>query len=200
MAIFQNGYLRTNKNEGGDYAWSNNPADPGGETFMGITRRSHPNWEGWDLIDHAAGRIDNHITDPDFPRNLRNFPQLIGLVQGLYKKTYWDPMMLDSVGNQAVAEKLYDIGVNAGSGVAVKLLQRALNAANKKGTLWPDMLIDGVMGSQTINAITACEGAGRIKGLLAGMKCLIGAYYFTLMEKNEKLEEFYMGWLTRAME
>jgi lysozyme family protein len=193
MADFLKGYARTNKNEGGDYAWSNNPADPGGETFMGITRRSHPDWGGWEMIDAAksSGR---------FPANLADYPKLIELAHALYKKKYWDPLLLDLFCNQAVAEKVYDIGVNAGPAIAIKILQRALNSANKRGKLWPDQEIDGIVGPSTIGGVMACERENRIKGLLSGMKALIGAYYFTLMESNERLEDFYMGWLARAME
>lgn len=193
MADFLKGYARTNKNEGGDYAWSNNPADPGGETFMGISRRRHPEWGGWEIIDQCAAMSN-------FPENLKYYPKLIGFATAFYKKAFWDPMLLDLISNQEIAEKLYDIGINAGQRIAVKILQRTLNAANKRGTLWPDQSIDGMVGPQTVGAIMACERERRVKGVLSGMKALVGSYYFDLMERNEKLEDFYMGWLARAME
>ncbi len=36
--------------EGG---YANDPADRGGETFRGISRKNWPRWSGWDLIDQV---------------------------------------------------------------------------------------------------------------------------------------------------
>ena len=45
------------------------PRDPGGETWSGISRKNHPRWEGWSLIDQAKAdgvSVTRH-------RNLRGY-------------------------------------------------------------------------------------------------------------------------------
>ena len=192
MAEFLPAYKRTMKNEGGDFAWSDNPNDPGRETVMGISRVHWPDEPVWAVVDAAK-------TKSNFPRNLC-FTQLPQLARDFYKRNFWDALNLDRMANQEVAEKVFDIGVNASPKVAAKILQRALNAANRREKLWPNLPVDGVIGDQTLEALGVCVGAGRIKGLMAGIRVLHGSHYMTLMQENERLEEFYMGWLARAME
>ena len=193
MGDFEKAYRRTMKNEGGTFGYSNNPKDPGGETVMGISRVNWPQWPGWTYVDQAK-------SGSTFPHNLGYYTEIPRLVRIFYKQHFWDVMNLDQLENQLVAEKIFDTGVNVGVKVVVQFLQRTLNASNQKGKLWPDIQMDGKYGPATTNCIIACEKAGRIKGLLAGLKVMQGAHYFRLMEKNQDLEEFYLGWLTRAME
>jgi lysozyme family protein len=84
---FEDGYKQTAQFEGG---YANVPGDKGGETFRGISRRSHPNWPGWKLIDfvketegHAARTIDRHFD---------NDQEMKKLVEEFYKTNYWDPL------------------------------------------------------------------------------------------------------------
>ena len=193
MADFEKAYKRTMKNEGGAFGYSNNPKDPGGETIMGISRINWPQWAGWTFVDQAK-------QGSTFPFNLGYYTEIPRLVRLFYKQYFWDIMNLDKLENQLAAEKIFDTGVNVGVKVVIRFIQRTLNAANRKGTLWPDIPFDGIFGPATTAAIIACEKSGRINGFLAGIKVMQGAHYFMLMEKNQDLEEFYLGWLTRAME
>jgi lysozyme family protein len=144
--------------------------------------------------------VDQAKSGSTFPHNLGYYTEIPRLVRVFYKQYFWDIMNLDQLENQMVAEKIFDTGVNVGIKTVIQFLQRTLNAANQKGKLWPDIQMDGRYGPATTNAIIACEKVGRTKGLLAGLKVMQGAHYFRLMEKNQDLEEFYLGWLTRAME
>ena len=101
-------------NEGG---YVNNPADPGGETNWGISKRSYPNLDIATLTRDDAKQI--YLTDF---WNKGGFEQL--------------PFAL---GFQA-----FDIAVNSGITEAVKLLQQAAG-----------VVVDGVMGPQTLAAIEA---------------------------------------------
>ena len=158
---------------------------------MGISRKSWPDDPVWAVVDAAKLRAS-------FPKNL-SFTNVPQLVREFYKKNFWDRMQLDRMGSQEIADKVFDLAVNASAGVAVKILQRTLNALNRGEKLWPDIKVDGVLGDQTIETTALCAKAGRLKGLLAGIRVLHGAHYFVLMEKNERLEEFALGWLVRAM-
>lgn len=192
MAEFLPAYRRTMKYEGGDFAWSNNPKDPGRETVMGISRVHWPDDPVWAVVDAAKGR-------PDFPRNLK-YTILPQLARDFYEKNFWNQMRLNEMGNQEVAEKAFDIAVNASIPTASKILQRALNVLNRRGKLWPEIKVDGVLGSITIETVGVCFANRRLKGLMTAIRVLHGMHYIGIMERDEKLEEFALGWLTRAME
>lgn len=81
-------------NEGG---YVNNPADPGGETNFGISRRQYPALDIKDLTREEAVTI--------------------------YERDYWK---FDDVASQRVATKVFDACVNMGPSQAVRLLQLAL--------------------------------------------------------------------------
>lgn len=86
------------QHEGG---YVNHPADPGGETIYGISRRSHPDvWvNGRPSLEEA---------------------------KGIYHRDYWLSIKADAL-PMPVALMVFDSAVNCGCFVAAKLLQRALN-------------------------------------------------------------------------
>jgi lysozyme family protein len=88
----------TLKFEGG---WSHDPADRGGETYAGISRRSWPDWPGWALLTTLA-------------RSVADF----------YEQNFWRPWA--RLGETRLRAKLFDAGVHVGLAGAVRLLQRAL--------------------------------------------------------------------------
>lgn len=88
--IFDKGLLQ----EGG-YQLTNAADDKGGVTFAGISRKSHPDWPGWTIID--AGK------QPEAQ-----------LVKDFYKETFWDKMAGDAISNQKIAESIYSFYINAG--------------------------------------------------------------------------------------
>ena len=53
MANFNESFNITLGYEGG---YSNDPDDAGGETYKGISRRYHPGWKGWALIDELKSK------------------------------------------------------------------------------------------------------------------------------------------------
>jgi lysozyme family protein len=101
------------KYEGG---YVNHPNDPGGETYKGISRRAHPNWEGWKLID-------------------QNRPVPEGLVRSFYYEQFWKPLRCDEM-PAPVGEYLFDFAVNTGIRQAVRTIQAAVGVATD-GILGP---------------------------------------------------------------
>jgi lysozyme family protein len=89
------------KHEGG---YVNDPADPGGETIYGISRRHHP--EAW-----AAGRPSK------------------AQASLIYRRDYWDRLRCDEL-PAPVAVLLFDTAVNCGNKRAVQFLQRAISVAD----------------------------------------------------------------------
>ena len=50
---FECAFKKVMKHEGG---YSHDPDDHGAETYMGISRRYHPDWNGWIYIDDVKER------------------------------------------------------------------------------------------------------------------------------------------------
>ena len=71
--------------------YSDDPDDRGGETFMGISRRFHPDWEGWDEIDSLKDsgiHLGNSIVEDEM---------LMSLVNALYYDRFWTPSRVDEL-------------------------------------------------------------------------------------------------------
>ncbi|AAR97669.1 glycoside hydrolase family 108 protein [Bordetella bronchiseptica] len=100
---FDTAFDRLIGHEGG---YSNNPADPGGETMWGVT---------------AAVARANGYTGPmrDMPRDT---------AKAIYRARYWTPVRGDML-PPAVAFQVFDAAVNHGTGQAAKWLQAAVGTA-----------------------------------------------------------------------
>lgn len=93
---FDDAVNRVIKSEGG---YVNHPADPGGETKYGISKRAYPNEDIRNMTEARAAE--------------------------LYRRDYWDKLSLDALPD-AVRYPLFDLAVNSGVSTAAKLLQRAV--------------------------------------------------------------------------
>jgi lysozyme family protein len=142
---FERAFAATMQHEGG---YTKNPKDPGGETYMGIARNHHPGWSGWAIIDDCLRHGE--------PLSIA--PGLTDMVRLFYWSAFWLPLRCDRIdaASEAVAEELFEAAVNCGPGNGIKFLQRALNALNSRGKLWPELRVDGVMGAKTLAATLAC--------------------------------------------
>ena len=95
--------------EGG---YVNHPADPGGATRWGITKRDHPGEDIENLTVERAKQI--------------------------YKTQYWGPCGCDALPDE-VKYTVFDVGVNMGVKTAIRLLQRAVKE-REDGVLGPRTL------------------------------------------------------------
>lgn len=100
MSSFDTSFERIIGNEGG---YVNNPADPGGETSWGISKRSYP-----DLDIKSLTKDDSKI---------------------IYKRDFWDRIKGDEL-PPSVAFQTFDFAVNSGIETAVRYLQRALGVVD----------------------------------------------------------------------
>jgi len=99
--------------EGG---YSNNPADPGGETMWGITYR----------VARAWGYVGQ----------MRDLP--IETAKDIYRSLYWNKVRADELPD-AIRFDVFDCAVNSGVGQAVRFLQRAAGAP-EDGIIGPKTL------------------------------------------------------------
>lgn len=97
--------------EGG---YVNHPADPGGETNLGVTKRVWQEWVGHDVSE----------------KEMRNLTPT--MVAPLYKRKYWDACHADDL-VLGLDYAVFDVAVNSGVGRAIKLLQSCVGATPDGG-------------------------------------------------------------------
>ena len=108
------------EHEGG---YVNHPKDPGGETNLGVTKRTWAKWLGRDINEGEM----KELTPED--------------VAELYKKEYWDRLKCDNLPT-GLDFFCFDWGVNSGTGRSAKALQRIISVAQ-----------DGAIGPKTLRAL-----------------------------------------------
>jgi lysozyme family protein len=155
-------------NEGG---YSNHPADPGGATNFGIIQRNLDQWNG---------------AHPElaFPSDVKNLTQ--AQAEAIYRVDYW---RWDDLADPTVAIKLFDIGVNCGTGTSIKLLQKAVNVLAN-----PPIAVDGQLGPATL----ATANAQPPDQLLQAICKVQADYYQAIVARNPSQSVFLKGWLNRA--
>ena len=171
--------------------YSNHPADRGGETYCGITRRFEAEWVGWE-------RLEAMRNQPDFPECLARDLVLMGDVREIYRAKYWLPIVGEGILDQEIAEEVFEAGVNVGVAQAVKWLQRALNALNRNLVLWPDLIEDGLIGGNTLMAIRRAVTSGRAGAVVKLQNAQQAMYYLEIMRRDPGQEVFALGWLSRT--
>lgn len=194
MAQFSNAFEKTMGNEGG---YSNHAADKGGETYKGIARKIHPTWDGWATIDALK---PSEGVNRAFKDKLDADNELQEKVGAFYKKNFWNPVKGDDIPNQELADKLFDLGVNMGTGTVVKFLQESLNLLNRNQKNYPDIEVDGGFGSvtlKTINSFLELENSNP-SYLLKSISLLQGKRYIDIMRNDPTQKVFCRGWLNRV--
>jgi lysozyme family protein len=143
------------KAEGG---WVNHPQDPGGETNLGVTKRV---WE--EYVGHPVETLKKLTKDDVAP---------------LYEQKYWRPCY-GEVLPRGLDYIVFSMGVNAGPGRSVKLLQSSIGC-----------LPDGVIGPTTRSLICASNSAALINKFSEARR----EYYHSL----KTFPVFGKGWLNRV--
>jgi lysozyme family protein len=188
MANFDEAYLITMNIEGG---WDNDSVDKGKETYKGISRKFHPSWSGWSIIDNLKLK-------PGFPNTAYSNDNLNSKVKEFYKITFWDINSLSEIQSQVVANELFDIGVNMGTPKAAKFLQTSLNVLNKNGATYPNVAEDGKMGAGTLKAFKICINSVGEDVIYKILNILQGQFYIDIMLHDPSQEKFALGWLKRV--
>jgi lysozyme family protein len=127
--------------EGG---YSNNPADAGGETKYGISKRSYPHLDIKKLTLDQARQI--------------------------YFCDFWLKDSYEKIDDENIAIKLFDLAVNMGIPQANKLIQRALRAAGAQ--VIEDGII-GAITLKAINNADSTDLLAALKSEAAGYYRLI---------------------------
>lgn len=176
------------KNEGG---YNNDPADLGGETYCGISRKFHPSWDGWDKIDnlkkqHPVIFSNNYI--------FHNKDGMKDMVYLFYKENYWNVSNLDNINSIEIAFKIFDMNVNLGVGRASEIVQTSINTISQS----VEIKVDKIIGSKTTTLINDITRKEDIKNLF--LKILTveqGHLYIKSALNNPSQKKFIKGWINR---
>jgi lysozyme family protein len=158
--------------------YANNPNDAGGETMWGITIATARR-------NGYAGAMRDLTRDQAFAIYVREYVEAPGFAR------------IGAI-NITIAQELVDSGVNCGPGRPGKWLQRTLNLLNRQAKLFPDLVVDGVLGPATQLALQFVLNQRGVDGetvILRALNCLQGAYYMEITENRAANEEFFFGWV-----
>ncbi|MDY6957578.1 MAG: glycosyl hydrolase 108 family protein [Halobacteriota archaeon] len=180
MAEFDKSFARTLVLEGG---YSDDPNDPGGKTRYGITE--------YDARQHG------------YDGEMKDLP--VEIAKKIYRERYWDPIKGEEIGNQMIADEVFDTAVNCGVKTAGRFLQRSLNALflYKGNEMYRKLVVDGVIGPKTLKALDKYLDKRGYEALLKTLNCLQGNYYVILTEsdrRGKKFATFFYGWITNRVD
>ena len=143
-----------------DGAYTNDKRDSGGETKWGISKTAHPDLNIKTLTYKDA--------------------------KAIYEKEYFNKLY-DSIRNEKLAFKVFDMGVLMGPYTAVRLLQKAI--VKYRATI----KVDGRFGPMTSAAINMTEDDVLYEAYLAELRARV--YWITLIKPWNKA--FLKGWTNR---
>lgn len=119
--------------------------------------------------------------DEDFIQNLSTAE-----ASAIYQTYFWNRYSMGSIGDQSLANKVFDLTVNMGP-AALKLLQSAVNACGGQ------CAVDGVLGPISIAQINALDAVQ----LLSQYKQQAAQRYQQIAADNTELAGDLTGWLSR---
>ncbi|ELY3983626.1 glycoside hydrolase family 108 protein [Cronobacter muytjensii] len=156
----------------------NHPADLGGPTKWGITEKT-ARAHGYKGDMRALTREEAY---------------------NILEQDYWITPGFNRVAQYSlpVAFELCDAGTNIGPAIPARWLQRWLNAFNRQQKLYGDLVVDGAIGKNTLEALKRYLDERGKEGeivLVRALNCTQGDYYLDITEKREANEAFIYGWL-----
>jgi lysozyme family protein len=151
----------------------NDPQDRGGATKYGITLATLRAYRG----AKATVRDVRNLTKEEAER--------------IYKAAYWTPLKPDKLPVGLLA-LVFDASIQSGVGRAVKQLQQVLNS-----TKIVAIAVDGVMGTNTIQAVRAVEarlGEDALQDMYADVR---DSFFEHLAASGANFRKFVRGWRRR---
>jgi len=169
--------------EGG---YANDPSDPGGETYKGISRKHHPNWPGWKILDTVDLANGEKLSTAKQKK-------VDALVDKFYYNRYWLNAECDRM-PFPLSMVLFDTAVNCGIKQSLKWLQRAFNIAIAADNQTGAIKVDGIYGPITHNAIRQVDQTELTAHVL-----LLRCGHYTCLADQDWGEKFLHGWMKRVI-
>lgn len=134
-----------------------------------------------DVGGYAVAGVNSHVFPQDYveiaaaPVDARP-----ALVATFYRTHFWNKWLEQLTGDE-LAKRVFDAGVNMGTGTAVKLLQAALQCP-----------VDGTWGPLTMQAANTRPEA------VEAFKTYRCEHYRFIAEHDATKQKYLVGWLSRA--
>ena len=142
--------------------------DRGGTTRFGVAQKSHPNI---DPTFYTCPVVD-----------------ALAMAQKIYATEYAAPLHLGDIISQPTANKLLDIAINCGVGIAAKMAQTAVT------TLGTPVAIDEHLGPASVAALNKVDP----DKLMGQLIILSQQYYRDVAVRDHASANEIASWLTRA--
>jgi lysozyme family protein len=167
--------------------YSNDPHDMGAETYRGISRRYHPNWSGWSMIDE-------YKSSPNFIAIIKSSERLKELTIEYYRANFWDSNIKPlGITDNSINRYIFDMSVNIGSWA--KIVQKAINKRLKQSDR-DKLVVDGNLGAKSKKALKeVCDEAFVIALIEYRVK-----HYTRLATRNPTQMRYLFGWINRSFE
>lgn len=184
MANFSAAFEGLKQKEG---FYVNDKNDLGGETFLGISRKYHPFWKGWTIVDKFEDKAA-----------LKFEKQLIGIAKTFYAANFWNKLFLDAeIIPQRIGEKIFYMSVNLGIETTVLYLQIALNVLNERQQKYINIKQDGIFGQETMSTFKIALSKVEHRLILNVLNIFHGSHLIDSMLEYEGNEKYTIGWLNR---
>lgn len=193
MASFEQAFSRISPHEyTSDNYYSNDPDDKGKETYMSISRKHHPKFKGWAIIDAAR-------------ENGEPIPFMELLVMKYWKDNFWNVFDGDQH-PQIISDEMLDISINMSPSAAIKMLQKTLNILNydskdwKKGSrfLFADLVVDGLYGGKTASGLKEIINLKGVEVIHKHLNTKQAAYYDEIALRDPTQRKWIGGWYSRV--
>jgi lysozyme family protein len=185
--LYDIAFKTTKEFEGG---YVNNPDDPGGETFRGISRVANPHWDGWADVDNVKKTIQPGTsrvkTANIINKAFLNDTDMATSVYNFYKNEQWTLANPDLPDRLRI--KLFDTGVNMGFYQANLILQKSLNS------LGSNLSLDGIIGPLSLQAVKEYT----VDNILDRYSYFQAERYRLLVRLKPVKKQFLNAWLRRA--
>ncbi len=176
---------------------SNNKVDHGGFTYKGISWVKHPAWPGWKIIDATPLAAPKPVPDVIRERGAGGeVNKLNQLVLEFYRAEFWNKIQGDILPTQLIADELFECSINLGVPAASEILQRTINLLNRNARLYPDIMVDRIIGTQPLAALNNSIAANGEKLLFNLLNFNQAKRYIEIMERDHT-QEIFIGWFTR---
>jgi lysozyme family protein len=183
MANFLIAFNQTMQTEGGY-----NPGVGEAETYAGVDRSKNAGWNGWPIIDQIK-QANPGASVPALNTLFMANAALQADVQQFYAVNYWNPLLLDQVNDQQVANGLFDCSVNPCIITASTAAQIACNVV-KHGAVG----VDGQVGKLTIGGINSLPP----NLYLTAFNGVRAANYYERVRLTPDTKQWLSSWLGRC--
>ncbi len=157
------------------------PSDMGGITNFGISLRF--------LREIPPDRLRRYsIFEPITEHTIKEL--MVEQAKLIYEGEFWHEAPFENIYSQKLCNYFFDMVVNCGITQAIKLLQRAIWAANFDRTLLRD---DGLLGERTIGYVNSID-----EELLPILVASRASFYRLLVEIRPNQKANLEGWLNRC--